>query len=126
MERVSSLIMCYIEFLCACVEPAFFLISNLKYSSWRMILCRSGRTDKCTDHLPFAFASLENAYLLCIMAEKLKITLVKSPIGAIPKQRATVEALGLRKLNKTVELPDNDAVRGMVWHVKHLVKVEEI
>ena len=38
------------------------------------------------------------------MAEKLKITLVKSPIGAIPKQRATVEALGLRKLNKTVEL----------------------
>ena len=60
------------------------------------------------------------------MAEKLKITLVKSPIGAIPKQRATVEALGLRNLNKTVELPDNDAVRGMVWHVKHLVKVEEI
>ena len=60
------------------------------------------------------------------MAEKLKITLVKSPIGAIPKQRATVEALGLRKLNKTVELPYNDAVRGMVWHVKHLVKVEEI
>ena len=60
------------------------------------------------------------------MAEKLKITLVKSPIGAIPKQRATVEALGLRKLNTTVELPDNDAVRGMVWHVKHLVKVEEI
>ena len=60
------------------------------------------------------------------MAEKLKITLVKSPIGALPKQRAPVEALGLRKLTKTVELPDNDAVRGMVWHVKHLVKVEEI
>ena len=60
------------------------------------------------------------------MAEKLKITLVKSPIGAIPKQRATVEALGLRKLNKPVELPDTDAVRGIVWHVKHLVKVEEI
>ena len=60
------------------------------------------------------------------MSEKLKIKLVKSTIGAIPKQRATVEALGLRKLNKTVELPDNDAVRGMVWHVKHLVKVEEI
>ena len=60
------------------------------------------------------------------MAEKLKITLVKSPIGAIPKQRATVEALGLRNLNKTVEMPDNDAVRGMIWHVRHLVKVEEI
>ena len=60
------------------------------------------------------------------MAEKLKITLVKSPIGAIPKQRATVEALGLRKLNKTVEMPDNEAVGGMIWHVRHLVKVEEI
>ena len=40
------------------------------------------------------------------MAEKLKITLVKSTIGAIPKHKKTVEALGLRKLNKTVELPD--------------------
>jgi large subunit ribosomal protein L30 len=60
------------------------------------------------------------------MAEKLKITLVKSPIGAVPKQKKTVEALGLKKLNKTVELPDNEAVRGMIWHVKHLVKVEEV
>ena len=60
------------------------------------------------------------------MADKLKITLVKSPIGAIPKHRATVEALGLKKLNKTVTMPDNDAVRGMIWHVRHLVKVEEI
>lgn len=60
------------------------------------------------------------------MAEKLKITLVKSTIGAIPKHKATVKALGLRKLNKTVEMPDNPAVRGMVQQVKHLVKVEEI
>ena len=60
------------------------------------------------------------------MAEKLKITLVKSPIGAIPKQRATVEAIGLKKLQKTVELPDNAAVRGMIQNVRHLVKVEEI
>ena len=60
------------------------------------------------------------------MAEKLKITLVKSPNGAIPKQRATVEALGLKKLQKTVELPDNAAVRGMIQNVRHLVKVEEI
>ena len=59
------------------------------------------------------------------MADKLKITLVKSPIGAIPKQRATVEALGLRKVNKTVELPDNEATRGMIRKVNHLVKVEE-
>ena len=60
------------------------------------------------------------------MADKLRITLVKSPIGAIPKQRATVAALGLKKLNKTVEMPDNDAIRGMIWHVRHHVKVEEI
>ena len=59
------------------------------------------------------------------MAKTLKITLVKSPIGAIPKQRATVEALGLRKMHKTVTMPDNEAVRGMIWHVRHLVKVEE-
>ena len=60
------------------------------------------------------------------MAKTLKITLVKSPIGAIPKQKKTVEALGLTKMNKTVELPDNNAVRGMIWHVNHLVKVEEV
>ncbi|MCI7097892.1 MAG: 50S ribosomal protein L30 [Lachnospiraceae bacterium] len=60
------------------------------------------------------------------MAEKLKVTLVKSPIGAVPKQVKTIEALGLKKMHKTVELPDNPAVRGMIWHVKHLVKVEEI
>lgn len=59
------------------------------------------------------------------MADKLKITLVKSTIGAIPKHKKTVEALGLRKLNKTVEMPDNAAVRGMVKQVEHLVKVEE-
>ena len=57
---------------------------------------------------------------------KLKITLVKSPIGAIPKQKATVEALGLIKLKKTVEMPDNSDIRGMIWHVRHLVKVEEV
>ena len=60
------------------------------------------------------------------MADKLKITLVKSPIGAVPKHVKTVEALGLRKLNKSVEMPDNAATRGMIQQVKHLVKVEEI
>ncbi len=60
------------------------------------------------------------------MAEKLKITLVKSTIGAVPKQVKTVEALGLKKLHKTVELPDNAATRGMIQRVRHLVKVEEI
>ncbi|MCR4716769.1 MAG: 50S ribosomal protein L30 [Lachnospiraceae bacterium] len=60
------------------------------------------------------------------MADKLKITLVKSPIGAVPKQRKTIEALGLRKMHKTVEMPNNDAVKGMIQQVRHLVKVEEI
>ncbi len=60
------------------------------------------------------------------MADKLKITLVKSTIGAIPKHRATVEALGLKKLNKSVELPNTAATKGMIAQVRHLVKVEEI
>ena len=61
------------------------------------------------------------------MAEKmLKVTLVKSTIGAVPKNKKTAEALGLTKLHKTVEMPDNDAVRGMIHQIKHLVKVEEI
>ena len=60
------------------------------------------------------------------MAEKFKITLVKSTIGAVPKNRKTVEALGLNKIGKTVEMPDNKAVRGMIQNVRHLVKVEEI
>ena len=59
------------------------------------------------------------------MADKLKITLVKSPIGAVPKHRATVEALGLRKLNKSIVLPDNAATRGQIQQIRHLVKVEE-
>ena len=60
------------------------------------------------------------------MAGKLKITLVKSTIGAIPKHRKTVEALGLKKLNKSVEMPDNAATRGQIQQIRHLVKVEEI
>ncbi len=60
------------------------------------------------------------------MADKLKITLVRSTIGAIPKHRKTVKSLGLRKLNKTVIMPDNPAIRGMVKQVQHLVKVEEV
>ncbi|HIV25558.1 MAG TPA: 50S ribosomal protein L30 [Candidatus Scatomonas pullistercoris] len=59
------------------------------------------------------------------MADKLKITLVKSTIGCVPKHKKTVEAMGLRKLNHTVELPDNAATRGMVKQVGYLLKVEE-
>lgn len=57
---------------------------------------------------------------------KLKITLSKSPIGAIPKQRATVKALGLTKTQRSVVQPDNPAIRGMIQAVRHLVTVEEI
>ena len=60
------------------------------------------------------------------MADRLKVTLVKSPIGCVRKHKKTVEALGLKKVNKTVELPDNAAVRGMVNQVSYLVKVEEV
>ena len=60
------------------------------------------------------------------MADKLKITLVKSTIGSLPKHRKTVEALGLKKIRYTVEMPDNAAIRGMIEQVRHLVKVEEI
>ena len=60
------------------------------------------------------------------MAATLKVTLVKSPIGAVPKNRKTVEAMGLTKLHKTVELPDNAAVRGMIRQVNHMVNVEEV
>ena len=61
------------------------------------------------------------------MAEKmLKITLVKSTIGAVPKNKATVESMGLRKVNKSVILPDNAATRGQIRQVSHLLKVEEV
>ena len=60
------------------------------------------------------------------MADMLKITLRRSVIGEKPKTRATVESLGLRKINSSVERPDSSSVRGMVHSVKHLVEVEEI
>ncbi len=56
----------------------------------------------------------------------LKITLVKSPIGAVPKHKATVNSMGLRKLNKSIVLPDNAATRGQIQQIRHLVKVEEV
>lgn len=60
------------------------------------------------------------------MDGKLKITLVKSTIGAIPKHKATALAMGLRKLNKSIVLPDNAATRGQIQQISHLVKVEEV
>ncbi len=55
----------------------------------------------------------------------LKVTLVRSPIGYPKPQKATVRALGLRRMNQTVEHQDTPAVRGMLAAVIHLVRVEE-
>jgi len=57
--------------------------------------------------------------------KKVKITLIRSTIGAVPKNRKIIEAMGLKKLHKTVELPDNDATRGMIRLVAPYIKVEE-
>ena len=59
------------------------------------------------------------------MANKLEITLTRSVIGRPKDQRETVTALGLRKMNQTVEQQDNPAIRGMVKKVAHLVTVKE-
>ncbi|MGL4667403.1 MAG: 50S ribosomal protein L30 [Saezia sp.] len=53
----------------------------------------------------------------------VKVQLVRSVIGTKEAHRATVRGLGLRKLNSVFELEDTPAVRGMIFHVKHLVKV---
>ena len=59
------------------------------------------------------------------MAENLKITLVKSTIGAIPKHKLTVAALGLKKIGQSVVKKNNDATKGQIQQIRHLVKVEE-
>jgi large subunit ribosomal protein L30 len=58
-------------------------------------------------------------------ARSLKLKLVRSPIGGTERQRATVRALGLRKLHQVVEHADTPATRGMVQKVAHLVRVVE-
>lgn len=57
---------------------------------------------------------------------KLKIKLIKSPIGYAQNQKDTVKALGLRKMGQEVTQPDNEPIRGMIFTVKHLVSVEEV
>jgi large subunit ribosomal protein L30 len=58
-------------------------------------------------------------------AKKLKVTLIRSTIGFNDTQAKTVEGMGLRRLNHTVELPDTPATRGMIHKVRHLVEVRE-
>lgn len=55
----------------------------------------------------------------------IRIKLVRSPIGYTENQKRTVKALGLHKLNQVVEKPDNDAVRGMINTVSHMLEVSE-
>jgi large subunit ribosomal protein L30 len=60
------------------------------------------------------------------MPTMLRVTQVKSTIGTKPKQRGTMRALGLRRINHSVELPDRPEIRGMIARVPHLVAVEEV
>lgn len=55
----------------------------------------------------------------------IRVTLVRSPIGYNQRQKATVRALGLRRMNQTVEHVDSPTLRGMLAKVSHLVEVEE-
>lgn len=57
--------------------------------------------------------------------KKLRITLVKSAIGYSQKHKDTIRALGLHRMNQTVEQADNPVIRGMLMKVNHLVKIEE-
>ncbi|ALU43427.1 MULTISPECIES: 50S ribosomal protein L30 [Pseudoalteromonas] len=58
------------------------------------------------------------------MANTVKVTQVRSSIGRLPKHKATLRGLGLRRINHTVELEDTPAVRGMINQVSYMVKVE--
>jgi len=60
-----------------------------------------------------------------IEGKTIKVTLVRSPIGYPVPQKATVQALGLRHLNQTVEHKDTPAMRGMLMKVIHLIRIEE-
>ena len=60
------------------------------------------------------------------MAKKIKVTLTKSVIGASPKQKKVVEALGLKNMHQSVELVDCPATRGAINKVPHLLTVEEL
>lgn len=60
------------------------------------------------------------------MPGRLKITLVRSATRRAPNQKATVKALGLRKLHASVLRDDTPSIRGMIYTVRHLVTVEEV
>jgi len=57
--------------------------------------------------------------------KRVRVTLVRSSIGKLKKQKVTLLSMGLRKVNSSVDLPDNASTRGMVQKVHHLVRVED-
>jgi len=59
------------------------------------------------------------------MAKTVKVTQMKSSIGRLPKHRATLKGLGLRRIRHTVELEDTPSVRGMINSVSYMIKVED-
>ncbi|MEH6594366.1 MAG: 50S ribosomal protein L30 [Colwellia polaris] len=59
------------------------------------------------------------------MAKTVRITQLKSSIGRLPKHRATLKGLGLRRIRQTVELEDTPSVRGMINQVSYMIKVED-
>jgi len=61
-----------------------------------------------------------------LAGKTIRVTLVRSPIGYPKDQKATVKALGLRRMHQTVEQVDNPAVRGMIQKIIHLVQIEEL
>ncbi len=58
--------------------------------------------------------------------KNVKVTLVKSLIGSVPKNKAIAQSMGLRKIGQSVVLPDNDATKGQIRLISHLIKVEEV
>lgn len=58
------------------------------------------------------------------MAKKIKLTQIKSGIGSTKRQKLTLEALGIRKLNNTIEVESSPQIQGMITKVRHLLKVE--
>ncbi len=58
--------------------------------------------------------------------KKLRVTQIKSQIGRKYDQEQTLKSMGLGRIGKTKDLPDNESVRGMIFKVKHLIEVEEL
>lgn len=61
-----------------------------------------------------------------VKAKKIKVTQTASPIGKASSQKKTLIGLGLRKMNHSTVLENTQAVQGMIFKVKHLLKVEEL